>query len=148
MKIKLNEAWYKEYPFVLLSQIEALRQMLPEGEQLNGAEIGMGTGEFADTLGIKERVVLYTDQNLQAKDKILIKIGDVEHLPYDDLSLDFIVIASCKNCFNDLHVAFQEIFRVLKKNGVLVIGFMERNSIIGRDYELCPMKNLWDKKMC
>jgi ubiquinone/menaquinone biosynthesis C-methylase UbiE len=41
----------------------------------------------------------------------------------------------CISYFDDLQVAFKEAHRVLKKNGVLVVGFLDRESTIGKEYE-------------
>ena len=44
------EEWFRQYPFVFRSEIEAVREMLPEGEHLSGIEIGLGTGQYANAL--------------------------------------------------------------------------------------------------
>lgn len=138
------EAWYVDYPFVLQSQIEAIRQMLPTGDNLKGTEVGLGSGMFAAALGIKEGVDPPTNLGASATHKgIEVKEGDAEHLPYQDLNLDFALMVFCNRFFNDLHIAFQETYRVLKKDGVLVIGFIDRNSAIGKDYEQCSTRNLF-----
>jgi len=61
--------------------------------------------------------------------------GEAEHLPFADLRFDFVLMAFCICYFNDLHVAFKEALRVLKVQGVLVVGFLDKNSVIGQDYE-------------
>ena len=130
------ETWYKEHPFIFQSEVEALRQMLPAGENLRGIEVGVGTGRFANALNIKEGVEpSETLRELALKRGIEVMNGTAEHLPYGDLSFDFVLSAFCINCFNDLHVVFREAGRVLRKNGVLIVGFINRHSIIGKYYE-------------
>ena len=130
------EAWYENYPFVFSSEVEALREMLPEGDRLTGIEVALGTGRFSEALGIKEGIEPSVKMRAKAvKRGIEVVDGVAEHLPYGDLRFDFVLMAFCISYFDDLHVAFREANRVLKQSGVLVIGFIDRNSIIGKQYE-------------
>jgi len=47
-------------------------------------------------------------------------------------------------CFlDDLEQAFQEAFRVLKPGGAFIIGFVDRNSPIGKSYEQKKSESLF-----
>jgi ubiquinone/menaquinone biosynthesis C-methylase UbiE len=130
------EAWYERYPFVFQSEVEALRQMLPEGNQLTGIEVALGTGRFSEALGIKEGIEPSLNmRSLAVKRRIEVIDAVAEQLPYGDLRFDFVLMAFCISYFDDLHIAFREAHRVLKKNGVLVVGFIDHNSTIGKYYE-------------
>ena len=130
------EDWYDEYPFVFKSEVEAIREMLPEGEALTGIEVGLGTGRFSEALGIKEGLEPSVNMRRLAIERgIEVVDGSAEHLPYADLRFDFVLMAFCISYFEDLHVAFLEASRVLKQDGTLVIGFIDRNSTIGQYYE-------------
>lgn len=130
------EAWYKDYPFVFTSEVEALRQLLPEGDRLTGIEVALGTGKFSEALGIKEGIEPSPNmRSIALKRGIEVVDGVAEQLPYGDLRFDFVLMAFCISYFDDLHVVFREAHRALNKNGVLVIGFIDRNSIIGKYYE-------------
>lgn len=130
------EEWFDEYPFVFRSEVEALRQMLPEGENLHGIEVALGTGRFAEALGIKEGVEPSANMRAAAVERGIEVVDAVaEQLPYGDLRFDFVLMSFCISYFNDLHVAFKEANRVLKQNGALVVGFIDRNSLIGKYYE-------------
>ncbi|MDH4092786.1 MAG: class I SAM-dependent methyltransferase [Cyclobacteriaceae bacterium] len=130
------EEWYKEYPFVFQSEVEALRQMLPEGENLSGIEVGLGTGKFAEALGIKEGIEPSANMRALAVNRGLeVLDGIAERLPYKDLRFDFVVMAFCISYFDDLQGAFREAHRVLKKDGTLVVGFIDQDSTIGKYYE-------------
>ncbi len=50
-RYKKYDAWYKENKFAYLSELEAIRKVLPKKGK--GLEIGVGTGRFAAPLGIK-----------------------------------------------------------------------------------------------
>lgn len=130
------EEWYQEYPFVFQSEVEAIRQMLPEGERLTGIEVGLGTGQFAQALGIKEGVEPAPNMRARAINRGIEALdGVAESLPYKDLRFDFVIMACSISYYDDLHRALKEAYRVLKNNGVLIIGFIDRNSIIGKQYE-------------
>ncbi len=129
------DSWYDRYPFVFQSEVEAIRSMLPPGNSF-GIEVGLGTGRFAQALGIKEGVEpsepmrnLAIERGIEAMD------GTAEFLPYKDLHFDFVLMASCIGYFQELHPAFKEANRVLKSGGSFIVGFVEKNSPIGKYYE-------------
>jgi ubiquinone/menaquinone biosynthesis C-methylase UbiE len=61
--------------------------------------------------------------------------GDAEHLPFKDLHYDFVLMIFCISYVNNLAAAFAEANRVLKNGGSLIIGFIDKDSIIGKAYE-------------
>jgi ubiquinone/menaquinone biosynthesis C-methylase UbiE len=58
-----------------------------------------------------------------------------ESLPYADMRFDFAVMLFCVSYFKDVTTAFKEAYRVLKKDGCLIVGFLDKDSIIGKAYE-------------
>lgn len=134
--VKEYEEWFEKYPWVFRSEVEALREMLPVGEKLTGIEVGLGTGRFSKALGIKEGVEpSIAMRSLAISRGIEIMDGVAEELPYGDLRFDFVLMNFCICYFDTLHAPFKEAFRVLKNSGALIIGFIDRDSIIGKDYE-------------
>jgi len=130
------EEWFEQYPWVFKSEVEALRDMLPVGEKLNGIEVGLGTGRFSKALGIKEGIEPSRAMREAAIGRgIEVMDGVAESLPYGDHRFDFVLMNFCISYFAELHPPFKEAHRVLKSNGVLVVGFIDKNSIIGRYYE-------------
>jgi ubiquinone/menaquinone biosynthesis C-methylase UbiE len=130
------EAWFDEHPYVFKSEVEAIREMLPEGDKLRGIEVGLGTGRFSKALGIKEGVEPSVPMRTLAIQRgIEIMDGVAEELPYGDLKFDFVLMAFCISYFTKLRAPFKEAHRVLKNNGSLVVGFLDRESAIGREYE-------------
>jgi ubiquinone/menaquinone biosynthesis C-methylase UbiE len=127
--------WFDQHPYVFESEVEALREMLPPGES-HGIEVGLGTGRFSVALGIKEGVEPAFGMRIMALSRgIEVMDAVAEKLPYKDLRFDFVLMASCISYFYDMPSAFKEANRVLKKGGSLVIGFIDKNSIIGKYYE-------------
>ncbi|MGZ8545343.1 MAG: class I SAM-dependent methyltransferase, partial [Flavisolibacter sp.] len=64
-----------------------------------------------------------------------VRDAEAEHLPYHDLSFDFVVMAFCISYFKSVHFAFKEAHRVLKPSGALIVGFLDKDSTIGKEYE-------------
>jgi ubiquinone/menaquinone biosynthesis C-methylase UbiE len=130
------EGWYERYPWVFKSEVEALREMLPVGDKLNGIEVGAGTGRFAEALGIKEGVEPSQTMRAHAiKRGVEMMDAVAERLPYGDHRFDFVLMNFCISYFKDLHLAFKEAHRVLKSDGSLIVGFIDKESTIGRYYE-------------
>ena len=51
------EQWYEVYPEVYQSEIIAIEEQLRKlPENIRGIEVGLGTGRFAQPLGIKEGI--------------------------------------------------------------------------------------------
>jgi ubiquinone/menaquinone biosynthesis C-methylase UbiE len=130
------EEWFDRYPWVFRSEVEVLREMLPVGEKLTGIEVGVGTGRFSQALGIKEGVEPSENMRALAIDRGMeIMAGVAESLPYADHRFDFVLMNFCISYLDDINKAFREAHRVLKGDGVLVVGFIDKDSILGRQYE-------------
>lgn len=130
------DAWFGEHPYAFQSEVEALREMLPEGDKLTGIEVGLGTGRFSTALGINEGVEPSVPmRRLAIKRGIEIMDGFAEELPYGDLKFDFVLMVFCISYFKKLRPPFTEAYRVIKLGGSLVVGFLDRDSIIGQEYE-------------
>lgn len=130
------EEWFDQYPYVFQSEIEAIREMLPVGEKLSGIEIGVGTGRYSQALQLKEGIEPAKNmRSLAISRGIETMDAKAESLPYGDLRFDFVLMAFCLSYLINPLAAFSEAFRVLKKDGVLVIGFLDKDSVIGKDYE-------------
>jgi ubiquinone/menaquinone biosynthesis C-methylase UbiE len=139
------DAWYDKYPAVFQSEAEAIRSMLPPGNSF-GIEVGLGTGRFAKALGIKEGIEPSAQMREIAIERGIDAMeGSAENLPYKDQHFDFVLMASCISYFHELHPAFKEANRVLKSGGSLIIGFVEKNSPIGKYYEQIRQENKFYK---
>lgn len=144
--IKEYEEWFDEYPFVYKSEVEAIREMLPKGENLTGVEIGLCTGRFSQALGIKEGIEPSFEMRKIAKSRGIDAIEAVaEVLPYNDQQFDFVLMNFCACNFEALHLPFKEAYRILKNKGSFIIAFVDQNSIIGRTYEINKQENSFYK---
>ena len=127
------EAWFAEHPLVYVSELHAVREFIPKNG--DGIEIGIGTGRFAAPLGIRRGVEPSRAMAELAKKKGLdVVSGVAENLPYKDNGLDFALMVTTVCFLDDIDLAFKETHRVLKSGGLFIIGFVDRNSPLGKLY--------------
>ena len=60
--------------------------------------------------------------------------GVAEHLPYSDSSFDFVLMVTTICFLDDVGAAMREAYRVIRPGGCIVIGFVDRESPVGRSY--------------
>jgi ubiquinone/menaquinone biosynthesis C-methylase UbiE len=128
------EAWFVNHPFAYVSELHAVRELLPLSGM--GIEIGVGTGRFAAPLEIGQGIEPSRSMAEVAKKKgIDVVSGVAENLPYKDSEFDFCLMVTTVCFLDDIDLAFQEAYRVCKPRGSFIIGFVDKNSPIGRAYE-------------
>jgi len=64
--------------------------------------------------------------------KMGIEIGVAEAIPFGDSTFDFALMVTTICFVDDLEASFKEAHRILKHNGCLTVGFIDRDSAIGR----------------
>lgn len=127
------DAWFEKHRDLYLAELEAVRSVIPASG--SGMEIGVGTGRFAAPLGIPMGVEPSPRMAELARQRgIEVLEGVAEALPFADSSFDFAVMVTAVCFLNDVAQAFREACRILKPNGTLVIGFIDRESDLGRQY--------------
>jgi len=137
--------WYERNRFAYLSELEALKCVIPKGDE--GVEIGVGTGRFAKPLGIS--IGLDPSKNmLQIAKKIAIEAisGKGENLPIADEKFDFVLIVNTLCFVNDLRQVVIEARRVLKDKGKIIIGVIEKDSFLGKAYQSRKKKSRFYKE--
>jgi len=134
--VKAYEAWYKKYPEVYLSEVAAIKeQFLKLPESIKGIEVGLGTGRFAEPLGIKEGIEPSNEMARKAmKRGIEVMEGVAERLPYGDLQFDFVLFVTICH-LHEIKAAFAQAYRVLKHGGAIIIGFIDKDGSIANQYE-------------
>ena len=114
-------------------ELRAISYFIPF--KANGLEVGVGSGKFAVPLGI--RIGIEPSKKMADKAKTLgiqtIK-GVADNLPFADNCFDFILMVTTICFVDDIKTAFQKAFRVLKNEGFIVIGFVDRESKLGKEY--------------
>ena len=128
------EAWFDKNIFVYKAELRAIKSFLPPDG--NGLEIGVGSGLFAAPLGIRHGVEPSLAMAAKARERgIDVTHGIAESLPFGDAVLDFALMVTTVCFLDDLDAAFSETNRVLKPNATFVVGFVDKNSPLGREYE-------------
>jgi len=127
------EAWFARHEAAYLSELLAVRAFLPWSGR--GLEIGVGSARFAAPLGVQVGVDPSPAMlDLAAARGVEVVAGTAEHLPFPPASFDYALVVTTL-CFVDSpEQMLAEAHRVLKPNGSLVIGFVDRDSPLGRDY--------------
>jgi SAM-dependent methyltransferase len=128
------DKWYDDNTFAHLSELEAIKRVLPK--KGDGLEIGVGTGRFAAPLGIQFGVDPSKKMIALAKKRgIKIQVGFGESLPYADARFDYVAIINTLCFAKNPRQTIMETHRVLKNKGKLIIGFIDRNSFLGQAYQ-------------
>jgi len=136
------EAWFEKHEAAYLSELLALRPFVPwEGR---GIEIGVGSGRFAAPLGVQVGVDPSPAMLVHAAARgIEVVEGVAENLPFADSGFDHALVVTTI-CFVDSAARMlTEAHRVLKPGGRLVIGFIDRESAMGRDYLAHQVENVF-----
>jgi len=128
------EKWFKENYWVYQSEVEAVRHFIPTGKK--GIEIGIGTGRFAIPFDIREGVEPSTSmRNFSLRLGLTVYKGTAEKLPLEDKSYDFALMVTTICFVDDVNKAFREVYRILKPEGCIIVGFVDKNSALGQIYE-------------
>ncbi|MGB2660926.1 MAG: class I SAM-dependent methyltransferase [Candidatus Omnitrophota bacterium] len=131
---KRYDAWYNENKLAYLSELEAVKKVLPtEG---HGLEIGVGSGRFAAPLGItvgidpsKKMVELARGREVDAR------LGVGEELSFKDSTFDYAAIIVTLCFVQDPEKVITESARVLKSDGKVIIGIINKESFLGKFYQ-------------
>ena len=127
------EQWFVDHPLAYVSELHALRELLPGAG--HGVEVGVGTGRFAAPLGIGLGVEPSLAMGELARKKgIEVIRASAEALPFRDGEFDYVLMVTTVCFLDDLELAFGEAVRVLRPGGAVVIGFVDRESPLGRQY--------------
>jgi len=130
---KEYEEWFERNKFAYLSEIEAIKSQLPKTG--SGIEIGAGSGRFAAPLGIKFGIEPSKKMGEIARQRgIEVITGVAESLPFDDSFFDYALMVTTICFLNDVEAAFREAYRVIKADGCLVVGFVDKDSPLGKIY--------------
>jgi len=128
------DAWYDKNRFVYLSELEALRKSLPKKGK--GLEIGVGTGRFAGPLGAgigidpaKRMIEIAKRRGVDAH------LGCGEHLAFKNEAFDYVTIILTLCFVKEPLKVLKESWRVLKKDGKIIVGMVDKESFLGKFYQ-------------
>jgi SAM-dependent methyltransferase len=130
---KRYDAWYDNNKLAYLSELEAIKRVLPAKGK--GLEIGVGTGRFAGPLGIQWGVDPSSEVLGIARQRgVRVRKGHGEDLPFKKSSFDYAVSVVALSFVKSPSRVIKEAARVIKKNGRIVVGVVNRESFLGKHY--------------
>ena len=145
MSVKRYEEWFERNRNAYESELQAVKTLLPEKGA--GIEIGVGTARFAAPLGIAigiEPSKAMGEVACKRGIEVIEAVG--EHLPLADSQFDFILMVTTICFLDDIAASFKEAYRVLKPKGAFVIGFVDRDSPLGKKYQKHKDENVFYKE--
>jgi len=142
--VEQYEEWFAKNRWVYEAELRAVKDMIPSAG--HGVEIGVGTGRFAEPLGIKIGVEPSKRmREIAQKRGIQVLDGVAEELPFDDSRFDFVLMVTTVCFVDDITKALMEAHRVLSHRGFFIIGFVDRSSIMGQAYLSRQSENVFYK---
>ena len=128
------DKWFDNHIDLYSAELEALRQLIPPAGS-KGMEVGVGSGKFAVPLGIK--VGVEPSEKMAGKARLQgidVHSGIAEALPFSDGLFDFVLMVTTICFVDDVAQSLKEAFRVLKTGGCIIVGFVDRDSELGKQY--------------
>lgn len=117
-----------------MSELEALKKVLPKVGR--GLEIGVGTGRFASALRITMGIdPSYAMMELAIERGVNVRRGVGEDLPFFENTFDYAAIIITLCFVKDPVKVLKEAGRVLKKNGRITVGIIDKDSFLGEFYQ-------------
>ena len=127
------DAWYeKQGKRIYLIELNALKEYK---SMIYSLEVGVGSGRFAGPLEIEIGIdPSFKMMKLAANRVPNLICGCGENLPFreESISIVFLIVTIC--FVEEPIKILEEAYRVLKSNGMLVVGIVPRNSVWGRYY--------------
>jgi len=138
------EEWFEKNIFTYKSELQAVRYLLPKRGK--GVEIGVGTGRFAEPLGIRVGIEPSKAMKKVAQKRgIEVIDGVAEALPFEGCLFDFALMVTTICFVDDIVASFEEVFRVIKPGGFFINGFVDKDSSLGKYYQKHRAKNVFYK---
>jgi ubiquinone/menaquinone biosynthesis C-methylase UbiE len=128
------ESWFEKHACAYQAELRAIKALLPpSGKSL---EIGVGSGLFAVPLGIRQGIDPSRAMMAMARERgIDVTYGVAEAIPFGNDEFDFALMVTTVCFLDDMDAAFSETLRVLKPGGAFIIGFVDKNSPVGKAYD-------------
>jgi ubiquinone/menaquinone biosynthesis C-methylase UbiE len=127
------DSWYDRNNFAFLSEIAAIKKVLPFGR---GLEIGVGTGRFAASLGISMGIDPSLNMLDIARDRgVNVRFGYGQDIPFSNEAFDYAALIITLCFVKDPKKVLQEARRVIKPNGTLIVAIVDKKSLLGKFYQ-------------
>jgi len=128
------EEWFEKNSLAYQSELRAIKELMPSDG--TGIEIGVGTGRFAEPLGIEFGVEpSFEMREIALEHGIDVFNGTAEDIPFDDVTFDFALLVTTICFLDNIHAALHETNRVIRSGGYIIVGFIDKNSPLGKKYQ-------------
>ena len=128
------DAWYDKNRFAYSSELLAIKKVLPKFGK--GLEIGVGTGRFAAPLGITFGIDPSEGMLKVAHRRgVNTRCGVGEDLPFLEGDFDYVAIIIALCFVRDPLKVLEESKRILKGNGRIIFGIIDKDSFLGKFYQ-------------
>ena len=150
---KIFRQWSKNYDRSFLQHIVFKKahnmfmceiNIHPAKDGMRLLDVGCGTGEFASRVSdhpsrmelegvdLSPHMVEVANSKFMDNEDVSFKLGDVEHLPYENDAFDIITCSHSFHHYPDQKRAVSEMHRVLKPGGKLMIIDGSKDNILGK----------------
>jgi ubiquinone/menaquinone biosynthesis C-methylase UbiE len=128
------DRWFDEHRDEYLAELSRIRKVLPAPDS-RSIEVGVGSGRFAQPLGIRLGVEPSRALSRMARKRgIEVIRGKAEALPVKDDSCSSVLFLTVICFLEDSLAALNELHRILSPGGTIVVAFIERGKQIHRKY--------------
>jgi ubiquinone/menaquinone biosynthesis C-methylase UbiE len=125
--------WFDDNRTIYEAQVRMVQEAVPHSGR--GLEVGVGSGRFAVPLGIRYGIDPSGNLIGMAGTRgIEVVQGEGENLPYRSGTFDYVLMMTVICFLDNPPGVLQETFRVLVKGGDLILGFIEKDGVIARQY--------------
>jgi len=127
------DKWFEDNAQVYEQEVQAVAEMLPYLDAYpRRLEVGIGTGRFASPLGFEMGIDPAVEMlNIAKQRGLTVFRGVGEYLPFTPKSFDIVLMVTTLCFLQDVNKALNEIRRILRLRGKLVIGYIDGDSVLG-----------------
>lgn len=135
------DAWFDAHRDEFLAELARIRAVVPPGRSPS-AEVGTGSGRFAEALGVDLGVEPSCALARMARARgVNVVRGVGEALPLRSSSFSLVLLVTVICYLDDPPRTLRECHRVLSPGGLLVLAFIERGGPIYEKYLHAPGKH-------
>lgn len=128
------DAWFETHEHSYASELSALQQLVPDAA-VTGLSIGVGTGRFAQPLGIQYGIDPSREMLARAAERGITPLrGVAERLPVRTGSVDLALLVTTICFVDDVDQTLASARRILQSDGLLVVGLIDADSPLGHRY--------------
>jgi len=128
------DRWFDEHSTEYRAELARIRRFFPCPDS-RAVEVGVGSGRFAAPLGIRLGVEPSPALGRMARERgIEVIRGRGESIPLRDGACSSVLMVTVICFLTDPVAVLREIHRILAREGILVIGFLEREGLVAQKY--------------